>query len=83
LRRVRTPDRPAFDPFEQCVLLDDIRVGLEDVANIPPELIERVEVIGRRGSMVRIYTRRYVARLMRVPTLPVIIYSDHGRGGCW
>lgn len=83
LRPGSTFDRRAVEPFEQCVLLDDMRVGLEDVVNIPPELIERVEVLGRRGSMVRVYTRRYVARLMRIPTLPVIIFSEHGRRACW
>jgi hypothetical protein len=77
-------ERPPYDPLGLCVVLDDMRVGFEDVASAPPELIERIEIFGQRGRMIRVYTRRYVARLMRVPRLPTIVYSDQGlQRVCW
>lgn len=67
-----------------CVLLDDMPSSLADVAYLPPGLIERVEIVGYRGRMIRVYTKRYVARLMRVGTLPPITYMDNGMGTvCW
>ena len=77
-------DRPPYDRPDLCVLLDDMHASLDDIVHTPLELIERIETFGQRGKMIRIYTRRYVARLMRTRTLPPIIFSDHGlRTVCW
>ena len=47
-----------------CYFLDDSKVPLDVFQGLRPEQIERIEVFGR-GSMIRVYTRRYVHRLMR------------------
>jgi hypothetical protein len=47
-----------------CYFLDDSNVTLDVFQGLRPEQVERIEVFGR-GSMIRVYTRRYVHRLMR------------------
>lgn len=47
-----------------CYFLDDSKVPLDVFQGLRPEQIERIEIFGR-GSMIRVYTRRYVHRLAR------------------
>jgi hypothetical protein len=60
-----------------CVTYDDVPVDLELVEEIPSDLIERVEIFGYR-SMVRIYSKRYIASLMGREQLPRIIFLTTG-----
>jgi hypothetical protein len=53
---------------------------IEDVVHLPPEQIERIEIFGFRGSMIRVYSRKYVARLMRTSRLNPIMYMRAGLG---
>lgn len=79
------PDRPPYpSPEEVCVIYDDMPSRLEDLVGAPPELFERIEIFGYRGKMIRVYSKRYVATLMRVPRLAPITYMDAGRRNvCW
>jgi len=63
-----------------CVVYDDMPCSLAEVAATPPELIERIEIVGYRSRMIRVYSRRYVARLMRVRVLEPIGFMDTGLG---
>lgn len=46
-----------------CFFLDESKVTLDVFQGLQPEQIERIEIYGR--YMIRVYTRRYVHRLMR------------------
>lgn len=73
------PEQPPYpDPDEVCVIYDDMPSRLEDFIVAPPELFERIEIFGHRGKMIRVYSKRYVATLMRVRRLPSITYMDAG-----
>ena len=47
-----------------CLLPDGAPTSLETMTGLPAELIEPVEIFGFRGSAIRVYTKRYVARLI-------------------
>lgn len=75
------PDTPGLlERSSICVVFDDMPSSLAEVAATPPELIERIEIVGYRGRMIRVYSRRYVARLMRVRVLQPIGFMDIGLG---
>lgn len=80
LPRDEIRERDFFLDNRGCVFLDDMPVKLADVYTAPPAMIERVEIYGYRGDMIRVYTRRYVATLMRVPSLPPIMFMRAGLG---
>lgn len=63
-----------------CLFYDDMHYRIEDVVHLPPEQIERIEIFGFRGSMIRVYSRKYVARLMRTSRLNPIMYMRAGLG---
>lgn len=64
-----------------CVTYDDRPVELAVLKGIPSELIERVEIFGYGGRMVRVYSKRYVASLMGQEKLPRIIFITTGMSG--
>lgn len=54
-----------------CVTFDDIPVAFDVLVGLPREVVERVEIYGARGSMIRVYSKRYVASLMSEEILPL------------
>jgi hypothetical protein len=70
--------------LDECVFYDDMRREIEDLIHLPPESIERVEIFGSRGTMVRVYSRKYVASLMGGRRLVPITFMEGGRATvCW
>jgi hypothetical protein len=70
--------------LDECVFYDDMRREIEDLIHLPPESIERVEIFGFRGRMVRVYSRKYVASLMGGRRLVPITFMEGGRATvCW
>lgn len=66
-----------------CYFLDDSKVTLDVFQGLASEQIERIEVFGR-GRMIRVYTRRYVHRLMRQGRLTGTGYiTGLGRAVCY
>ena len=54
-----------------CIFFDDQPVGFDLLLTLPLEHIERIEIYGSRGSMIRVYSKRFVASLTREKTIPV------------
>jgi hypothetical protein len=54
-----------------CLFIDEHRslTGLAELMHYLPDMIERVEIIDR-GTMVRVYTRRYVQEMIRKRASP-------------
>lgn len=65
---------------ERCVMYDDRRIDPNLLLGIPSDIIERVEIIGYGGAMIRVYSKRYVLSLMRRTTLPKMQYLRSGLG---
>jgi len=66
------PQRPPYDGM--CVIYNDARMPFEMLIGMPPELVERIEVLGFDGAMIRVYSKRYVAGLMRRTKLPTSMF---------
>ena len=62
-----------------CVFVDDRKVEPAMIDGLLPELIERVEVYNN-GSMIRVYTKRYVASLVARAGLGKATYMSIGTG---
>ena len=75
------PDRmPASGGSRPCVFLDDLPFAFSDFYGFNPDGIDRIEVYGHHGEMIRVYTRRYLRRLMKASNLPRVIYMNIGTG---
>jgi len=61
-----------------CVFFDDKQVPFETLLGITPEVVERVEIFGRDGRMIRVYSRKYVADLSEISELPRLVYMGNG-----
>jgi hypothetical protein len=72
-------DRPPYR-VDACIFFDDVPATFQDLVNTPPQLIDRVEILGYRGKMIRVYSKRYVASLMKRPSLPPLLMMDIGLG---
>ncbi|HEX6308086.1 MAG TPA: carboxypeptidase-like regulatory domain-containing protein [Longimicrobiales bacterium] len=81
-RRQRAQERPAIQRRVSrepaCVTYDDMPVDPSVLSGIPSELIERVEIFGFGGRMVRVYSKSYIASLMRREHLPRINFQTTG-----
>lgn len=56
---------PSSPPWpDVCILLDEAPTSIGAMIGLQAELIERIEIFGFRASGIRVYTKRYVARLM-------------------
>jgi hypothetical protein len=68
-----------------CVFLDNVQQqhGLLPLQLYLPDEIERIEFIDR-GTMVRVYTRRYMQRMIngRVQLAPIVLIKELGEKGC-
>ncbi len=73
------PDRPPY-PERGCIIFDDADSSIQELVATPPQLIERVEIVGYRAEMIRVYSKKYVASLIRQHTLQPIRYMDNGLG---
>jgi Carboxypeptidase regulatory-like domain len=71
-------ERPPEDKDLPCVFFDEALVPFSQIAIQPIELIDRVEIYGRQAKMIRVYSKRYVASLMREATLPRITFLNAG-----
>jgi hypothetical protein len=69
---------PYVDREKTCIFFDDRQVEFQMLLGLVPEIVERVEIFGREGRMIRVYSRRYVADLQRTASLPRIEYSPYG-----
>jgi hypothetical protein len=67
------PRRPA------CTFLDERRLlfGTEELHGYLPDQLERIEIIDR-GTMVRVYTRRYLQEMLRKCANPGAIVLIQG-----
>jgi hypothetical protein len=64
------------DPSGPCIFIDDVKRNADFLLGLLSGEVERIEVFGR-GRMIRVYTKRFMARLMGKDTpLPTIIYID-------
>jgi hypothetical protein len=65
----------------QCVILDDqlLAFGMIQLETYLPDELERIEIIDR-GTMLRVYTRRYIQRLMSNRPLAPIVLVKTPRG---
>ncbi|HEX2167276.1 MAG TPA: carboxypeptidase regulatory-like domain-containing protein, partial [Longimicrobiales bacterium] len=70
----RSPLQRRASSGPACVTYDDVPVELDVLEGIPSDLVERVEIFGYGGRMVRVYSKRYVASLMGQEKLPRIIF---------
>ncbi|MGD8277909.1 MAG: carboxypeptidase regulatory-like domain-containing protein [Gemmatimonadota bacterium] len=62
------------DPSGPCIFIDDVKRNADFLLGLLSGEVERIEVFGR-GAMIRVYTKRFVARLMgKDAPLPTIIY---------
>ncbi|HEX6135773.1 MAG TPA: carboxypeptidase regulatory-like domain-containing protein [Longimicrobiales bacterium] len=77
-RESRSASQPPAPREPACVTYDDMPVEQAVLSGIPSELIERVEIYGYGGRMIRVYSKRYVANLMRRERLPRIIFLTTG-----
>ena len=68
------------DTLAPCEIVDEVQVVPGLIQTLLPELIERVEVYGsaRRPSVVRVYTKRYVASLLGKETVPGVFFKGQG-----
>lgn len=68
-------------PIVPCLFIDERRAlfGLDELYHYLPETVERIEIIDR-GTMVRIYTRRYIQEMMRRRAQPQAIVLAKGTG---
>ncbi|MGH7460074.1 MAG: hypothetical protein ACREMA_03475, partial [Longimicrobiales bacterium] len=72
-------------PTPRCLFIDDVeRASQKDVieamlTTYVPDEFERIEVIDK-GTMVRLYTRRYVAKLQSRDKLTAILLVKMGSG---
>lgn len=76
-----TLETPAVVP---CLFIDERRVQwMEELTNYVPDTIERIEIIDR-GSMVRVYTRRYVQEMLRrrADPAPIVLVAGLGPTVC-
>jgi len=82
----RAPDWDIYDvirirfdgrvPSTPCIFIDDIRRHADFLRGLMTGEVERIELYGRNGAMIRVYTKRFVARLMgRDAPLPTIVYQ--------
>jgi hypothetical protein len=71
------PDPPFPPAVEMCLVLDEVPVDWYVLSSTPPELVERLEIYGSDGRMIRAYTKRYVASLMG-KEIPRIGYAQNG-----
>jgi hypothetical protein len=69
---------PYVNREKTCIFFDDRQVEFQTLLGLVPEIVERVEIFGREGRMIRVYSRRYVADLQRTASLPRIEYSPYG-----
>jgi hypothetical protein len=82
-QRLPTPSsinlRP--EPVIPCLFIDERRAmfGLEELMHLVPETVERIELIDR-GTMVRVYTRRYIQQMIRRRANPAAIVIAKGTG---
>lgn len=70
-------DRPPYKD-RPCVFYDDSPVPFDVMVGVPMETVERIEIFGSRGEMIRVYSTPYVASLMRERMLPRILYMSNG-----
>lgn len=64
------------DPSGPCIFIDDVRRNADFLLGLLSGEVERIEVF-RRGAMIRVYTKRFVARMMgKDAPLPTIFYRD-------
>jgi hypothetical protein len=65
----------------RCVVIDDrlYRDGLAMLTTYLPDQLERIEVLDR-GTMVRVYTRDFIQRMMgnRVTLAPILLIETPG-----
>jgi hypothetical protein len=73
-----TRNKPLENIDLPCVFFDDRLVPFGYVVTQPIALVDRVEIFGRQAKMIRVYSRAYVASLMRVPTMARITFINSG-----
>jgi hypothetical protein len=73
-----TKNKPPENIELPCVFFDDRLVPFSQVVMQPIELLDRVEIYGRQAKMIRVYSKQYVASLMREPALRRITFINTG-----
>jgi len=77
-RSQRSQGREGSDLPAPCIKLDDVDADFDMLLSMPPDIVERIEIFDFDGGMIRVYTKRYVAGLMRRETLPKVMYMTSG-----
>ena len=79
-RRLAPAAPPPIDSSvdDVCIFYDDAKVAPRVLAGIPMETVERIEIFGSAGDMIRVYTTKYVSSLAGERQIPRIALVTAG-----